>query len=139
MRLRWRRAPRRETNWTLSFEACIASKAMLVCCWEKSTGAALIGSHPLQLLLRVAHGLESLLDPFRERASELPEETITTALGACDAIRTLLGSLTRNGAGGPVSPELLASGSPNPPPSVVVRLPMGAKPRFVTQRLSASS
>jgi len=71
-------------------------------------GAALIGSHPLQLLLRVAHGLESLLDPFRGvSVGPVPEETITTALGACDAIRTLLGSLTRNGAGGPVSPELL--------------------------------
>ena len=71
-------------------------------------GAAIVASHPLQLLLRVAHGLESLLDPFRGvTAGPLPDETIQTALETCDAIRTLLGSLTHNGAGGPVSPELL--------------------------------
>jgi two-component system chemotaxis sensor kinase CheA len=69
---------------------------------------ALTPSHPLQLLLRVAHALESLLDPFRgATAGQLPEAAIQTALEACDAIRTLLGRLTHNGAGGPVSPELL--------------------------------
>ena len=72
------------------------------------TGAALTDSHPLQLLVRVAHGLESLLDPFRgASAGPVPEQTTQTALETCDAIRTLLGSLTHNGAGGPVSPELL--------------------------------
>jgi hypothetical protein len=72
-------------------------------------GAALTASHPLQLLRGVAHGLESLLDPYREaNAGPAPEELIQTALETCDAIRSLLGSLTRNGAGGPVSPELLA-------------------------------
>ena len=71
-------------------------------------GAAIAASHPLQLLLRVAHGLESVLDPFRAvTAGPLPDGTIETALETCDAIRTLLGSLTHNGAGGPVSPELL--------------------------------
>ncbi len=71
-------------------------------------GSALIASHPLQLLLRVAHGLESLLDPFRGvTAGPVPDETIQTALETCDAVRTLLERLTHNGAGGPVSPELL--------------------------------
>ena len=81
---------------------------MPACCWRTSKGAALAASHPLQLLLRVAHGLESVLDPFRAAtAGPLPDGTIETALETCDAIRTLLGSLTHNGAGGPVSPELL--------------------------------
>ena len=72
------------------------------------TGAALTDSHPLQLLVRVAHGLESLLDPFRGASAGLvSEQTTQTALEACDAIRSLLGSLTHNGAGGPVAPELL--------------------------------
>jgi len=72
-------------------------------------GAALTAGHPLQLLLRVAHGLESLLDPFRGvTAGPVPDGTIQIALETCDAIRTLLGSLTHNGAGGPVSPDLLA-------------------------------
>ncbi|MGA2186730.1 MAG: chemotaxis protein CheA [Bryobacteraceae bacterium] len=71
-------------------------------------GAALVDSHPLQLLLRVTHGLESVLDPFRgANAGPVPEATIQTALETCDAIRTLLGSLTQKGAGGPLSPELL--------------------------------
>ncbi len=71
-------------------------------------GGALIESHPLQLLLRVTHGLESLLDPFRGiTAGPVPEQTVQTALETCDAVRTLLGCLTHNGAGGPVSPELL--------------------------------
>jgi two-component system chemotaxis sensor kinase CheA len=68
----------------------------------------LTASHPLQLLLRVAHALESRLDPFRgATAGPVPEDTIQTVLETCDAIRTLLGRLTHNGAGGPVSPELL--------------------------------
>jgi len=71
-------------------------------------GAALTDSHPLQVLVRVAHALESLLDPFRGLTAGLvPDEKIQTALETCDAIRTLLGNLTHNGAGGPVSPELL--------------------------------
>lgn len=73
------------------------------------TGAGLTESHPLQVLVRVAHGLESRLDPFRGAGGRLvTEETTQTALETCDAIRSLLGSLTHNGAGGPVSPELLA-------------------------------
>ena len=72
-------------------------------------GTALTASHPLQLLLRVAHGLESLLDPFRgPTAGLVTDDTIQIALETCDAIRTLLGSLTHTGAGGPVFRELLA-------------------------------
>src|ERR1035437_1838038 len=71
-------------------------------------GPALTASHPLQLLLQVAHGLESRLDKCRGlNAGPVPEETIQTALETCDSIRSLLGSLTNKGAGGPVSPELL--------------------------------
>jgi two-component system chemotaxis sensor kinase CheA len=71
-------------------------------------GTALIANHPLQLLLGVAHGLESLLDPCRGlTAGPVPEATIQIALETCDAIRSLLGSLTHNRPPGPVSPELL--------------------------------
>jgi two-component system chemotaxis sensor kinase CheA len=71
-------------------------------------GSTLIGSHPLQLLLQVAHGLESLLDPLRGTASEaVPEGIVQTALESCDAVRALLGCLTQNGSGRPVSPDLL--------------------------------
>src|SRR5208282_5765228 len=40
-------------------------------------------------------------------ATLVPDETVQTTLETCDAIRSLLGSLTHNGAGSPVSPELL--------------------------------
>src|ERR1035438_4957823 len=57
---------------------------------------------------QVAHGLESLLDPFRgATAGMVPEGIVQTALESCDAVRTLLGRLTHNSAGGPVSPVLL--------------------------------
>jgi two-component system chemotaxis sensor kinase CheA len=84
-------------------------------------GAALAAGHPLQMLLRVAHALESVLDPLRESAAgPVPDDIIQIALETCDAIRTLLGSLTHNGAGGPVSPELLTrlglrTGAPTSP------------------------
>ncbi|MGJ5813655.1 Hpt domain-containing protein [Paludibaculum fermentans] len=72
-------------------------------------GEALSAVHPLQLLLRVAHGLESHLDPFRgATAGPLTEQTIQTVLETCDAVRNLLGRLKHTGAGGPVSLELLA-------------------------------
>ena len=80
-------------------------------------GDSLAAGHPLQLLLRVAHGLESLLDPCRGANAAVPEEIVQTALETCDAVRSLLGSLTNNGAGSPVSPELL------------VRLGIRAEPR----------
>jgi two-component system chemotaxis sensor kinase CheA len=71
-------------------------------------GNGLMTMHPLQLLLRVAHGLESLLDTFREvNAEPVSDEMIRTALETCDAIRILLGSLTHKGQDVTVSPELL--------------------------------
>ncbi len=75
-------------------------------------GAALAPTHPLQLLRDVAHGLESLLDPFRGTdAGPLSDATIQTALETCDAIRTLLRSLTHNdGEGLPSSAVARASG-----------------------------
>jgi two-component system chemotaxis sensor kinase CheA len=71
-------------------------------------GASLVASHPLQLLLRVAHGLESLLDPFRAAAAgPVSKETIQTSLETCDTIRAQLSSLTHHGAAVSVSPALL--------------------------------
>ena len=102
-------------------------------------GASIASSHPLQLLLRVAHGLESVLDPFRAAtAGPLPEGTIDTALETCDAIRTLLGSLTHNGAGGPVSPELLGRLGVRDYIAPIARMWMGGRPHFSTRRRSAS-
>jgi two-component system chemotaxis sensor kinase CheA len=71
-------------------------------------GGILSASHPLQVLLRVAHGLESVLDLCRGAAAgPVPEQTIQSALDTCDAIRTLLGNLTQKGPRGSVTPELL--------------------------------
>ena len=87
------------TTSTLCFGEFTASKAMRVCLLGHVKGDTLSASHPLQLLLRVSHGLESLLDPFRgASAGPVPEATIQTALEACDAIRSLLASLTHNRA-----------------------------------------
>ena len=87
------------------------------------TGEELLAAHPLQVLLRVAHGLESLLDPFREvTAPPLAENTIQTALDTSDAIRGLLSALSQRGSGQPISPQLLdrlkirTSGVPSPTP-----------------------
>jgi two-component system chemotaxis sensor kinase CheA len=81
-------------------------------------GGSLAAGHPLQLLLRVAHGLESLLDPCRAVcAGPVPDDIVQTALETCDAIRSLLGTLTNNGAGGPVSPELLVRLGVRPKPA----------------------
>jgi len=71
-------------------------------------GVELVATHPLQMLLRVTHALESLLDPFRGvTGGTLSAETIQTALDTCDAVRILLRLLTHNDAGGFPSPELL--------------------------------
>ena len=71
-------------------------------------GSVLAAGHPLQLLSRVAHGLESLLDPWRSAtAGPVPRGTIQTALDAGDAIRQLLASLVHDGAGEPVAVQLL--------------------------------
>lgn len=70
--------------------------------------ADLVDDHPLRLLVRVTHALESVLDPFRAAAAgPASVEIVQLALETCDAIRSLLGRLTHNGAGGPVSLELL--------------------------------
>ena len=72
------------------------------------SGGALATGHPLQVLLRVAHGLESLLDTFREANAEpVSDEMIRIVFETCDAVRNLLGALTHKGDGVPVSPELL--------------------------------
>ena len=69
---------------------------------------ALTTAHPLYILLRVAHSLESILDSFRGAALRpVSAEAIHIALDTCDAIRTLLRSLSPNGTDAPVSPELL--------------------------------
>jgi two-component system chemotaxis sensor kinase CheA len=71
-------------------------------------GADLNSSHPLQLLFRLAHGLESLLDECRGAAAgRAPDSTLQTALETCDAIRLLLGRLMQKNTAGSVSPELL--------------------------------
>jgi len=65
---------------------------------------ALTDQHPLRELLRVTHGLESLLDSCRGvAAGSVPKETIQTALETADTIRSLLGSLKQTGRGGPVA------------------------------------
>jgi two-component system chemotaxis sensor kinase CheA len=72
--------------------------------------AALAVTHPLQLLLRISHGLESLLDPFRKAAAgPVSAKTIQITLEAGDAIRVLLESLTRDGVVQPISADLLKS------------------------------
>src|ERR1035438_8257166 len=51
-------------------------------------GGALGGGHALERVLQVAHGLESLLDPFRgATAGMVPEGIVQTALESCDAVR----------------------------------------------------
>jgi len=71
-------------------------------------GSSLLAGHPLQLLHQVTHGLESLLDPFRTGGEAVPRQAVETALEACDAIRGLLASLTRQGPGATaVSAQLL--------------------------------
>jgi two-component system chemotaxis sensor kinase CheA len=72
-------------------------------------GATLSAGHPLQLLLRVAHATESLLDAYRsENTGPVPGEAIGTAIESCDAMRGLLRSLTHDSASEVVSPALLA-------------------------------
>jgi two-component system chemotaxis sensor kinase CheA len=64
--------------------------------------------HPLQLLFRVAHGLESFLDTFRQATAEpVTADTMQVALESCDAIRTLLGNVMQRGAAAALSPQLL--------------------------------
>ena len=57
--------------------------------------STLAANHPLPLLRRVAHALESLLEPFRGAAQALERETVQTVLDTRDAMRGLLESLAR--------------------------------------------
>jgi two-component system chemotaxis sensor kinase CheA len=75
---------------------------------DQVSGGVLTARHPLQMLLRVAHALESLLESFREvHAEPVSDEAIRIVLDTCDAVRNLLGALTHKGDGVPVSTELL--------------------------------
>ena len=70
--------------------------------------AALGAGHPLPLLLRVAHALESLLEPFRKATGEaVSNQMVQTVLETCDAIRTLMASLAHGDSASPISPDLL--------------------------------
>jgi two-component system chemotaxis sensor kinase CheA len=65
-------------------------------------------THPLRVLHTIAHGVESLLDPFRElNAEPLPAAMIRTVLETCDAIRIILANLGHNDSDGTVSQVLL--------------------------------
>jgi len=71
------------------------------------------GAHPLQLLVRVTHGLESLLDSARTdsvggSAAGASEEIVRITLETCDSIRTMLDGLAHDGAGRSISSDLLA-------------------------------
>jgi two-component system chemotaxis sensor kinase CheA len=58
-------------------------------------GGVLPPSHPLPLLARMAHALESTLDPHREPgAPPLPRDTVSLVLESRDAMRSLLDTLT---------------------------------------------
>ena len=64
--------------------------------------ATLAEDHPLPLLRRVAHALESLLEPFRGGSETLERETVQTVLDTRDAMRGLLESLARQSAAAPL-------------------------------------
>jgi two-component system, chemotaxis family, sensor kinase CheA len=75
---------------------------------DQVSGGCLTTAHPLRLLLRVAHGLESLLDTFRGvNADPVSDETARTVLETCDAIRGLLGRMTHKKEGATISADLL--------------------------------
>lgn len=108
-------------NEALSLEKRPASKDSLDALFRgvhslKGNAGVLLGQveaplpedHPLPLLHRASHGLESLLHPFRGAdAPPVPARTVQTALETCDAIRTLFGSLAQNAAGSLASLKLL--------------------------------
>lgn len=71
-------------------------------------GPSLLNTHPLQVLLRITHALESLLDSFRGQAvGPVSEEAVHIALDTCDAMRGLLRSFTPSSVVSGVPPELL--------------------------------
>jgi two-component system chemotaxis sensor kinase CheA len=69
--------------------------------------STLAANHPLPLLTRVAHALESLLEPFRGASQPLERETVQTVLDTRDAMRALLESLARQSPPAPLSAGLL--------------------------------
>jgi len=71
------------------------------------SGTTLPPNHPLSLLRRVAHALESLLDPFRSAPSALGRDAIQTALETRDAMRRLLESLARQSLAADLPADLL--------------------------------
>jgi two-component system chemotaxis sensor kinase CheA len=69
---------------------------------------SLLARHPLRQLQRLAHGMESLLEPFRGPASAPATSDVSqTALETCDAIRMLLRSLLHQQSATLISPDLL--------------------------------
>lgn len=69
--------------------------------------STLAANHPLLLLARVAHALESLLEPFRGGSQTLERETVQTVLDTRDAIRALLENMVRQGPPAPLPANLL--------------------------------
>ena len=58
-------------------------------------GTSLAKNHPLPVLARMAHAVESALDPYRQNAgSAIPSATVTLVLEARDAMQALLESLS---------------------------------------------
>jgi two-component system chemotaxis sensor kinase CheA len=68
--------------------------------------STLAANHPLPLLMRVAHALESLLEFFRGNSRALERETVQTVLDTRDAMRGLLESLARQSPPAPLPPGL---------------------------------
>lgn len=69
--------------------------------------STLAAKHPLVQLTRAAHGLESLLEPFRSLSRALDRETVQTVLDTRDAMRALLENLARQSSPAPFPPDLL--------------------------------
>jgi len=69
--------------------------------------STLAANHPLPLLMRVAHALESLLDPFRGVSQTLEREMVQTVLDTRDAMRGLLESLAHQSPPAPLPASLL--------------------------------
>jgi two-component system, chemotaxis family, sensor kinase CheA len=70
-------------------------------------GSTLAANHPLPLLMRVAHALESILEPFQSFSQTLDRETVQTVLDTRDAMRGVLESLARQNPPPPLEASLL--------------------------------
>jgi two-component system chemotaxis sensor kinase CheA len=57
--------------------------------------STLAANHPLPRLMRIAHALESLLEPYRGLSRPLEQATVQTVLDTRDAMRGLLENLVR--------------------------------------------